>query len=59
MSEPVNMTIRQFMEYENIGRTLAYQLVNDPSFYPAFRIGKRKILINREKLEKWNEEQTK
>ena len=56
LNETVNMTIRQFMNYENIGRTKAYELVHDPSFYPAFRIGK-KILINIEKLKKWNDEQ--
>ena len=56
MTELINMTIRQFMKYENIGRTNAYKLVHDPSFYPAFRIGKKKILINVEKLKKWNTE---
>ena len=51
-----NLTIKQFMDYQNIGRTKAYELVHDSTFYPAFRIG-RKILINREKLSRWNEEQ--
>lgn len=57
MSESMNLTIKQFMEYQNIGRTKAYELVHDPSFYPAFRIG-RKILINMEKLKKWNFDQS-
>ena len=57
MSESVNLTIKQFMEYQNIGRTTAYQLVHDPEFYPAFRIG-RKILINMDKLKKWNFDQS-
>ena len=52
-----NLTIRQFMDYMNIGRTKAYELVHDPAFYPAFRIG-RKILINKEKLDKWIDENT-
>ena len=45
------------MDYMNIGRTKAYELVHDPAFYPAFRIG-RKILINKEKLDKWIDENT-
>ena len=49
--------IKQFMEYMSIGRTKAYQLVKDPSFYPAFRVG-GKVLISREKLDKWIDEQT-
>ncbi len=57
MSENMNLTIKQFMEYQNIGRTKAYELVHNPEFYPAFRIG-RKILINLEKLRKWNFDQS-
>lgn len=57
MTESVNLTIRQFMEYQNIGRTKAYQLAHDPAFYPAFRIG-GKILISLEKLKKWNFDQS-
>lgn len=54
--EPNNLTIKQFMTFQNISRTTAYRLVHDESFYPAFRIG-RKILINLDKLRKWNFEQ--
>ena len=57
MTESVNLTIRQFMEYQNIGRTKAYQLAHDPEFYPAFRIG-GKILISLDKLKKWNFDQS-
>ena len=57
MTESVNLTIRQFMEYQNIGRTKAYQLAHDPDFYPAFRIG-GKILISLDKLKKWNFDQS-
>lgn len=57
LTESVNLTIKQFMEYQNIGKTKAYELVHDPAFYPAFRIG-RKILINLDKLKKWNFDQS-
>ena len=57
MTESVNLTIRQFMKYQNIGRTKAYQLAHDPDFYPAFRIG-GKILISLDKLRKWNFDQS-
>lgn len=56
MIEKANLTIKQFMEFQNIGRNKAYELVHDSSFYPAFRIGK-KILINLDMLKKWNCEQ--
>lgn len=56
MIEPNNLTVKQFMTYQNISRKTAYRLVHDESFYPAFRIGK-KILINLDKLRKWNFEQ--
>lgn len=55
--EKANLTIKEFMEFENIGRNKAYELVHDSSFYPAFRIGK-KILINLDMLKKWNAEQS-
>lgn len=57
MTESVNLTVRQFAEYQNIGRTKAYQLVHDPAFYPAFRMG-GKILINLDKLRQWNNDQS-
>ncbi len=52
-----NLKISEFMEYMNIHRTLAYRLCHNKDFYPAFKIGK-KILINKEKLDKWIAEQT-
>jgi hypothetical protein len=57
MTEKANLTIRQFMEYQSIGKTKAYQLAHDPDFYPAFKIG-GKILINLDKLKKWNFDQS-
>ena len=56
--EKANLTIKEFMEFENIGRNKAYELVHDSSFYPVFRIG-NKILINLDMLKKWNAEQIK
>lgn len=44
--------IRILMQRLGIGENKAYALAHDPSFYPAFRIGKR-ILINMEKLDRW------
>lgn len=55
--EKANLTVKEFMEYENIGRSTAYELVRDPSFYPAFKI-KSKVLINLDMLKKWNAEQS-
>ena len=57
LTESANLTIRQFMEFQNVGRTKAYQLAHDPDFYPAFRIG-GKILISMDKLRKWNFDQS-
>ena len=57
MTESVNLTIREFMAYQNVGRTKAYQLAHDPDFFPAFRIG-GKILINLYKLKRWNFDQS-
>ena len=55
--ESVNLTIREFMEYQNIGKNKAYQLAHDPDFFPAFKIG-GKILINVDKLNRWNFDQS-
>lgn len=42
-------------QYLGIGKTRGYQLAAKPDF-PAFRIGK-KVLVSREKLDAWIEEQ--
>ena len=52
------LTVCEMAEIIGISRTLAYSLANDPSFYPAFRIG-RKQLIDAEKLRMWIDQQTK
>lgn len=49
------MTVKGLAEYMQIGRRQAYELTHSKGF-PAFRIG-RKILINREGLERWMKEQ--
>ena len=51
------MTVKEMAESLSIGSVTAYQLVNSADFYPAFRIG-RKILINRQRLQEWLDEQT-
>lgn len=57
MENKQTMTVKELAQALSIGSVTAYQLVNSESFYPAFRIG-RKILINREKLQAWLNEQT-
>lgn len=51
----VAMTVREFGTSLGIGRKKAYELVNSKGF-PSFRIG-RKVLINREGLKRWMQEQ--
>ena len=58
MEHKQTMTVKEMAEALSIGSVTAYQLVNSEGFYPAFRIG-RKILVNREKLQEWLNEQTK
>ena len=42
----------------SVSRAKAYELATRPDFFPSFRLGKR-ILINRQLLEKWLAEQCK
>ena len=56
METLANLNSEQTMRILNISKTKYYELVHDPAFYPAFRIG-RKILINHEQLRKWMDEQ--
>ena len=53
--EQANLTVKQGQAYIGVGRKKMYELVNSEGF-PSFRIGK-KILINREALDKWMKEQ--
>lgn len=55
--EKATLNVQELAKTLSIGSVTAYQLVNSPGFYPAFRIG-RKILINREKLQEWLNDQT-
>lgn len=50
------VTVEQMAEMLGIGRVKSYQLAHDPSFYPAFRIGRR-IYINLDRLSDWMREQ--
>ena len=49
------MTAKELQAYMNIGRVKAYELCNSSGF-PSFRVG-RKVLINREGLDRWMKEQ--
>ena len=53
--DKATMTVKELQKYVGIGRRQAYELCNTQGF-PSFRIG-RKVLINREGLEKWMKEQ--
>ena len=53
--DKATMTPKELQIYMNIGRVKAYELCSTKGF-PAFRIG-RKVLINREGLERWMREQ--
>jgi excisionase family DNA binding protein len=57
MENKQTLTVKGMAEALNIGIVTAYQLVNSENFYPAFRIG-RKILVNRQRLQEWLDEQT-
>ena len=57
MENKQTLTVKEMAETLNIGIVTAYQLVNSEYFYPAFRIG-RKILVNRQRLQEWLDEQT-
>ena len=57
MEHKQTMKVKELAESLGIGIVTAYQLANSEGFYPAFRIG-RKILINRERLQEWLNEQT-
>lgn len=57
MENELTMNVKRMAECMGIGIVTAYQLCNSEGFYPAFRIG-RKILVNRERLQQWLNEQT-
>lgn len=50
-----NMEVKEMASYLGIGKTRAYQIIKQPDFPAAFRIGK-KILINRNRLDEWMNE---
>jgi hypothetical protein len=53
MTDKAALTIPEAAKYGNIGQNeLRYQANNNPAF-PAFKVGQRKILIDRVKFEKW------
>lgn len=52
---PVTMTVNEMADTVGISRCYAYRLISNGSI-PVIRLG-RKILIRRDDLEKWLEEQ--
>jgi len=52
-------TVDDMARMLGIGRTNAYRIANDKSFYPAKRICGKKISISIELLNKWIKEQNK
>lgn len=55
MTPKANLTVKEMMDFLNVSRATAYELVNRAGF-PAFRIG-RKILVNADRLKAWMQEQ--
>lgn len=53
--DKLTLTIKDLQELMNISYVTAYYLTQQKDF-PSFRIG-RKILINREGLDRWMKEQ--
>ena len=56
-SEKMVLTVEELAEQIGICRVSAYKLVNDPEFYPAFRLG-RKVMISKKRLQEWLDEMT-
>jgi len=52
------INVTQLAKTLNIGRNAAYALVNQQSFYPAIRLGNRRVLVSIEALQRWLSEQT-
>ena len=53
---PIMISVAQVAEILQMGKWTAYNLVHREDF-PAIRIGKHKIRINKEDLKKWIENQ--
>jgi excisionase family DNA binding protein len=53
---PAVLTVKQLSEYLNVGINVAYELSHRKNF-PTLRLG-RKILIPREQLNEWINNQT-
>lgn len=56
--EKLCVDVEGLCDVMSIGKTVAYDLVNSASFYPAFKL-KGKWLISMEKLRKWVSEQNR
>ena len=52
MTEKAVLRVKELSEYLGIGLNSAYELVRQPDF-PAIRVGKRKIIVPIEALERW------
>ncbi len=52
------MTVSEMARRLGIGRNNAYLLANSEGFYPAFKLGGRRIIISEEALSRWMAEQT-
>ena len=56
--EKLAYSVSELAELLSIGRSAAYKLVAQESFYPAIRIGDRSIRIDALALHQWLGEQT-
>ena len=54
--EKTCLSVLEMGKYLGISRTAAYVLASQPSFYPAFRIGRR-VVVSVDALERWIDEQ--
>jgi len=50
------ISIKEMQKVLSIGESTSYKLIHSPGFYPAMRLSGKKIVISKEKLEKWIEE---
>ena len=56
--EKLAYSVPEMAEVLGIGRNVAYELVHAGNFYPAIKIGDRRIIISAESLRRWLEEQS-
>lgn len=57
MKNKLCFDVKELQNLLGVSRSIAYALVNDPSFYPSFRLG-AKLLIRSDLFEQWLDEQT-